>query len=219
MGQLITIGQAKQRLPAVRVPGTAISLYAREQQRRWREQHGLGQFDPVSAGVIGTSLLQKLFSFFGHGHEDDAVDQAEETILFEFIVPIVQAAGATPGRTWQSVTAAIATINPATSLLSPGQASELIAQGDQIIADACAQFQQARYPCPPAPPGAASSGAGRDIKPMWDALRAKLVQIAAQSPVASVLAPLTSAAAGVGGVPWLWLLVGAGAVYLIAKRT
>lgn len=155
-----------------------------------------------------------------HGHDDDAIDQAEEDILRQFLLPVLQTLH--PERTiafsWREARAAAQAPlqNPN---LTPTQAQELIAQGDGIIADSCSQFAQAGYPCPPAAPGRSSSGAGRDIQPLWELIRVQLAQVASAPSSNSVAQLVQQVVPGVSPevAEWLPWILGGLAVYMVAR--
>lgn len=134
----------------------------------------------IKGAPIVASLIGKLF---GGGHGDDWVDDMEDQITGQFLNPVVGEMYPTFNLNlpyWEVATA-IGTKTAEQAAIGPRRATELINQGDQIIRQACAEFAAGGYPCQPAPPGSKSSGAGRDIKPYWDKIRARLVQIS-QSP-------------------------------------
>ena len=130
----------------------------------------------IDAGVGGAKKLFRLIGF-GKGHDDDAVDDAEEQILFNFLVPVINSIqpGAVAARPfWQDANAAAAALDINNSPLTPDDAQQLIAQGDALLAEACASFAEQGFPCK------SGGGAGGDIQPLWDTIRGKLQQIAAK---------------------------------------
>lgn len=160
----------------------------------------------VATAMTAVKIAGPIAKFFKRlipsgGHKDDWIDNEEEQIAAETLAPIITAAGvplAWPFR-WPQARQAANSINPATSPMSPQEAREIIERMDPLIADRCSAYAEAGYPCPPATSGK-KSGAGRDIKPLWQAIRSKLVQISQRK-----FSVFSSSAAGSstlpGGIP------------------
>ncbi len=154
----------------------------------------MAAFVPI-AGQLTKQFGGNVFNLFRLGHADDAVDQAEDQWLQNFVIPVVSKAlgGKSVPFSWVETDRAISAIDAAKTPLSANEAVSIIADGDQRAQQLCASFAQQGFPCG-GKPGYAG-GAGKDIPRTWSLLRSKLTEIRnAKSGVSSLLG-----GAGAGG--------------------
>ena len=144
------------------------------------------------AGILAANFGMAIFSsLMGRGHADDDVDSKEDELAVEFFSPIVTVLNPSvsilqkkirkrtglPFFRWSDIDAAADSAQLQLSDVTRLQAQEWIRTGDSGIEDLCQAFAEQGWPCQPEPPGRKSSGAGRNIRPTWEKIRARLVEV------------------------------------------